>query len=262
MCALRFVIFGCLCCVEAVALYNGNPSLPMMPENGFFIRPDVVIGAKIGYVGDYTYEMPLKIRAHGPSAKSTRCYRALANLGLLTFNLGDRAELFGTLGTQDSTLEGARVEGMPLSYVAPTSLSWGLGGRAIVAYWGDLQFAVSASYLKSLPSLSSFRVGGLLYSTHCIDANVRNWQLGLGTSYRFRLFVPYAGVSYTQFKTTLSRLRHLDLPIPLHSLSFKNRNPFGLFVGIGLGLKQGFDLNLETRLFSGYGVSASADVKF
>jgi hypothetical protein len=91
---------------------------------------------------------------------------------------------------------------------------------------------------------------------------MRSWQIGLGTSYRFRLCVPYAGVSYTQFKITLSHLRHLSLPIPLQTLSFKNRNPLGFFVGIGLGLKKGFDLNVETRLFSEYGASASADVKF
>lgn len=259
---LRLSILGCLCFAKAIALYNGNPSLPMMPESGFFIGPDVFVGVKVGYEGDYTYDAPLKSRAHGSSARGTHRYTSLTNLGLLSLNLGDRAEFFGSAGTQDSALKGARLGGMPFSYSSDASLAWGVGGRAIIAYWGDLQLAASASYLKSLPSLSSFKRGDQSYPVHRVVANVRSWQMGLGTSYRFRLFVPYGGVSYTQFKTTLCHLCHLSLPIPLQALSFKNRNPFGLFVGLGLGLKKGFDLNVETRLFSEYGASASADVKF
>lgn len=222
-------LVGCFYAAQAVALYNGNPSMPKMPESGFFIGPDVFVGTKIGYLCDVIDRSAAHIQGEWENHSSR--YTSLVHQGILTLNWGDRFELFGGMGTQERALKDTKARADVSSFV------WSVGMRALVAYWGNWELAASASSLKSLPFHA--------------DAKQLSWQVGIGTCYRWGSLLPYLGMSYGHYQSTFS-------PI----LRCRNAHSLGAFTGIGLGLSKGFNLNMETRVFSEYGGSVSVDLKF
>src|SRR3984957_1481348 len=160
----------CLFCVvlflRGFALYNGNPSFPMMLEQGAFISPEDWFGVKVGYQFDDVYDRKLRLahRHMDGESKKVPAYDSISNQGVLTFNFNDRVELFGTCGVFSFDLTQSPFEETRVRYRAGTHLAWGIGGRAILAYWGDLQIGVNAAYLQSNLPLSSVRVNHESYS--------------------------------------------------------------------------------------------------
>lgn len=250
--------------LSAFALYNGNPSLPMMPEEGMFISKEAWFGFKLGYQFDYVYDRKLKMNGqhleHG--SREVQKYDSLANLGVVTFNFNERAELFGTFGAMSSHLTHHPLPGTKISYHTHTNFTFGVGGRAILAYWKEIQLSLGASYLQSYPSLSSLEVNDRSYSTHRSNVDFSAWQVGLGTSYRVKWFIPYIGVDFNEFREKISRLDSLKEILPSKHATFKDVYPFGLYVGFGLSPDRAFSMNAEVRFISENAFTLSADLKF
>lgn len=248
---------------SAIALYNGNPSLPMMPEHGAFISKEDWYGLKIGYLFDDVYDRKVNLAGQhmGDAHKKVRKYKALSNFGVITFNGNDRIEIFGLLGTMSSHLTQVPFKDTTITYHIKPQFTWGVGGRAIIAYWGELQFAANAAYLKSDPHLSSVKVNGISYSTKHSQIDYTQWQIGLGFSYRLHAFIPYFGVDYSDFREKYKHLDALKFVIPSKQTTFKNSYMFGLFFGLGF-VVNAFQVNFETRCINENGVSAHADFKF
>ena len=159
------------------ALYNGNPSFPMMPEKGMFISKNCFVGVKVGYEFDEVYDRKLHLVGQGlPHIhKSVNEAHLRTNLGVVTLNLRDRVELFTTLGTLSSSFKHHPVEEFKISYHSVNHFTWGGGGRVILAYWGDVQLSINASYLSCDSPLSSLKVNGSSY-----QKKERRWTFGSG----------------------------------------------------------------------------------
>ena len=243
--ALLLLLFPLALC----ALYNGNPSMPMMPETGLFISKDAWVGVKGGYECDWVTRSPLE----GASQHRMHHYESWEQFDTLTLNLSDRAEVLAAFGSMQSQLSHSR-----LSYHAPKEWAWKVGGRAIIAYWGDLQLSMNGSFLKCDPHISSFKFNSVPYKTPRGSIDLTSWQVGVGTAYRFNWCIPYIGVNYMKFR---SKLKHVS-PLPRGRLTLKNALNFGLFFGVGLGLEKAVSLNAEARFISENALSMSADFKF
>jgi hypothetical protein len=262
--SLRFhLLFLCLS-VEAFALYNGNPSFPMMPEEGMFIPKEVWFGVKMGYQFDWVYDRRLHIahRHVDDQRREVQEYKSLSNLGVLTFNFNDRAEIFGTLGAMSFELTQHPFEGVKVSCHTQTHLAWGVGGRAILAYWGDLQVSINASYLQSNLPFSSVEVNGRSYPKKHAKAEFREWQVGAGLSYRVAWFIPYLGFDFSDFRTKIEDLSSLKFIFHRNHIVFKETYPMGILLGFGLSPEKGFNINFEARFINENALSASADFKF
>ena len=248
--------------LSAFALYNGNVSLPMMPERGVFISKNACFGFKTGYELDWVYDCDLDLDTHHLPKKQTHDYASLTQFGVLTLNFNDRVELFGNMGSL-SCHWNHRVDAThKISYVGDPSWAWGVGGRAILAYWGDLQLGVNAAYVQSHPSLSSLKVNNQSYSHKHVKIDLNPWQVGAGLSYRFGWFLPYIGIDYLNQTLEVEDLDSLAFLLPRKTTLFKNKHPLGLFLGAGLGPEVGFNINIEARFINEYGCSVSADFKF
>jgi hypothetical protein len=262
---LRKILLLMLCqSVKAFALYNGNPSLPMMPEEGIFISKEYWLGVKVGYELDWVYERRLKMEGHHLThcKKSVYRFETLGHFGVVTLNFNDRVELFTTLGTLSCELSHHPFSNIKISYHTDAHFAWGVGGRAILAYWGDLQVGVNAAYLQSTPSLSSLRMNEKSYSTHHTEFDFTQWQVGIGTSYRFPWVVPYIGVDYSNFRTRIEHLNSISAVIPSSHVTFKDTYPCGIFLGVGFSPHRAFNLNLEARFINENALSLSTDLKF
>ena len=250
--------------INAIALYDGNPSLPMMPEHGFFISKEDWLGLKIGYLFDYVYDRKLHLDGidQGLSRKKVQKYESLSNFGSITANFNDRVEVFGLLGVMSSELSQKPFSNTKITYHSNNQFAWGVGGRAIVAYWGDLQFCVNAQYVKSNPHVSSLKVNGNSYSTHHTDIDYTQWQIGIGISYRFNWVIPYVGVDYSDFREKIAHLKSIKFVIPSAQVTFKNSEMFGIFLGFGFAAPLGFQVNMEARFINENALSLSMDFKF
>lgn len=261
---LQFFLFLFLIPFPLFALYNGNPSLPMMPETGTFIPRNMWIGVKAGYQFDRVYDR--KLHFAGPGShhlrKTVQEYDSLSNLGIVTVNFNDRVEIFTSLGAIWAHLSQHPLSDTKVTYRTHSSFAWGAGARAIVAYWGDLQLSLNAAYLSSNMPLSSLSAGGKSYSTTHSHFNFREWQVGSGISYRVRWFIPYFGIDFSDLHVRIERLNALAFLFPKKHVTFKESHPLGIFLGFGISPDRTIALNFEARVINENAFTLAADFKF
>jgi hypothetical protein len=262
--SLRFFFVFLVCSLKAFALYNGNPSFPMMPEEGMFISNEVWFGIKIGDQFDWVYDRRLHMahRHVDEQRKKVQEYESLSNQGVLTFNFNDRVEIFGSLGAMSFELSQRPFEDTKVSYHTHMHFAWGVGGRAILAYWGDLQVSINAGYLQSNLPLSSVEANGKSYEKKHTVAEFREWQIGAGLSYRYAWFIPYLGFDFSDFRMKIEDLSSLKFLFHRNHIVFKETYPFGIFLGFGLSPEKGFNINFEARFINENALSVSGDFKF
>jgi hypothetical protein len=260
----RLLIFLTLFPGSVFALYNGNPSSPMMPEVGLWISQEDWLGFKLGYEFDDVYDRRLQVEGkHLQSCrKKVQEYESLSNFGAVTVNFNDRVEVFGLLGTMSSKITHRLFSDTKISYHADAQFAWGVGGRAILAYWGDLQFAVNAAYVKSDPGLSSLKVNGNPFPNRHAKIDFSQWQVGIGISYQFHWFIPYIGVDYSDYRARIEHLSALMSILSNQHITFKDFYSCGLAMGFGICLHRAFSANFEARFLNENAVSLSADFKF
>lgn len=246
------------------ALYNGNPSFPMMPEEGIFIAKEKWLGVKVGYEFDRVYDRKLQMegRELENQRKKVQKYESLSNFGVVTLNFNQRAEFFSTLGAMSCKISQTPYSDTRVTYHTHSHFTWGIGGRAILAYWGDLQVSVNAAYVQADLPLSSLEVNGKSYPKRHLEIDFRQWQVGAGISYRVNWFIPYIGVDYSDFRARVEHLRALKSLFPKKHVTFKEKYATGLYMGFGLCPDRAFNLNLEVRVINENAVSLSADLKF
>lgn len=250
--------------LKVLALYNGNPSAPMMPEVGIFIPQEVWFGVKTGYAFDRVYDRKLHMSGQHLQHcnKRVQKYESLSNFGVLTLNFYDRVEIFGDVGVTSFDLWHHPFPESKVSYHTGSRFTWGVGGRAIIAYWGNLQFALNAEYFRSNPPLSSLEVNGKAYPARHSELHFTEWQVGAGFSYRVDWFIPYIGVDFANFRIHIDHLDAIEFLIPSGHVTFKENYPAGLFLGFGMAPHRAFSMNVELRFFNENAVSVSADIKF
>lgn len=259
-----FFLFFFAVRMSAFALYNGNPSLPMMPETGAFIPKECWFGMKAGYEMDFVYDRKLHMDGHhlGHCSRRVHQFESLSNFGVVTFNFNDRVEIFGNLGSMSCEISHRPFSNTKISYHSSSHFAWGVGGRAILAYWGDLQLSVNAAYVATDSSLSSLKVNSKSFSTRHAEFDLREWQVGIGVSWRLRWFVPYLGADFSDFRARIDHLNSIKFLIPGNHITVKDSYPCGIFSGLGFSPSRAFNVNLEARFINENAVTLSTDFKF
>jgi hypothetical protein len=254
------LVLAFLCYAQnALALYNGNPSAPMMPEQGIFFRQSL-LSLKAGYAYDAVFSQPLKMHNHHPHGKIKK-YSSHAQFGTVTLGCADRVELYSGLGSMSSSLS-QHIKGDNVHYRTDTHFAWSLGGRTLFAYWDDLQFGISASYLAFSPPIQSISVNAMSEAKKDADLNYRQWQIGAGISYHIWWLYPYIGAQYSNARAKFSHLQSLQFLFPNEEFTLKNKKQYGIMIGCGIAPERGIALNVEARFIDETALTASADIKF
>ncbi len=245
------------------ALYNGNPSLPMMPERGLFFSKEAWITLKTGYEWDDLFDRKLILEEHRPHLKrQAKKYEAMGNFGVLTLGCNDRVELYGVLGSVKANLDYHPYSNDRLKIETDCHFAWMVGGRAILAYWGDVQLGVDAKFFQFNPEIDHLKRNGQSLDSKNASYNYQEWQVGFGVSYRIKFFAPYGGLKYSNVRAKFHHLEALGSVFPEGHFTMKNQYPIGIFLGCGFSPERAFNINFEARLFDETAVTLSGDLRY
>ena len=237
------------------ALYNGSPSLPEMPENGFFMSNNSFIAVKIGYEGDY-----LLGRNLDASSVSDPGIRSMLNGGTLTLGFINRVELYSLLGATKSKVS-VTADSEKIQLKTGQDFGGEIGIRANTPIWGDMKFGIDAKYFYAWPTLSTIKVG----ANHVAASGKvfqKEWQVGASFSQTFAYFTPYIGVKFSRFYINYTDLDSLRLWIPSKEVNIQNEGPFGCFIGMGISAKTGVYFDFEARFIDEYGLTGALGLSF
>lgn len=257
----KFLPFFFLLCFaqQTVAMYNGNPSSPMTPEQGVFF-PHSWLSLKGGYEFDNVFNRKLKMETHHLHAHDHK-FTSRSQYGVLTLGLGDRVEVYGSLGSSRATLS-HQVDGNRIHYKTDTHFACTVGGRALFAYWGNVQVGLAASYLHFFPDLRSLSVNEISLSTGHAQMQYHEWQVGGGVSYRMKWLLPYIGVAYSNVQAKFLHLNSLKFLLHKSDFTLDSQKHYGVFVGCGLTPERGISVNAEGRFIDETAFIISADMRF
>ena len=254
------------------ALHNGNSSQPDMPELGLFISNDEWWGIKLGYQWDGTFEKRVKIEdsqtilIEGKGKKIKDLfdqYQAYKNFGVLTFNVIDRFEVYGELGTMKAKLSARPLPAMQVQYETDSYLAWGAGGRIVLLYWEEMIMGVSALYNGSVLHVDRIIQNGAALQAKGLRMSYHEWQVGVSFSREVGIFIPYIGLAYASMRTCLRQLPfNLKVSFNTKDQTLKNREPFIFFLGVGLTKGHIFAFNLEVRMVAEKAVTLFGDLRF
>ena len=254
-----FFILGCLVASSSLyALYNGNPSAPNIIDEGIFSCEDQLIVFKAGYQGDIVFDRKLRARK-GASGRMDRCEMGM-NQGVITLNLLDRFEVYGSVGAMSAFLtHRPHVDFQRREYQTGDQLTWGTGARVVIVPFKNIDLGVEGGYQSAGPDVKWNAKDGVAYRTRA-HFNYHEWQVGVGLSYHVDFLIPYFAVKYSNAQAKLSRIRP-DI-LPNSSFKMNSREHFGLALGCTLSNAKIFDLTAEVRLFDEQAITLAGNLKF
>ena len=246
-----------------LALYNGNPSFPMMPEEGLFFKKEGWLTIKAGYEWDDLFDRKLKVRTHKEHLKRrVGDYSAMGNFGVITLGCNDRVEAYGVLGTEKADIHYHPYSDTHLKFKTDHRFAWTIGGRAILAYWGNTQLGIDAKYFQFDPHIDSLSLNGRSLRPEGARYHYKEWQVGLGVSQRINVFFPYLGLKYSNVQAKFRHLQAISSLFPKEKFTMENRHPMGVFLGLGISLERALNFNFEARLYDETAITVSTDLRF
>ena len=245
------------------SLYNGNPSSPELPEDGFLIPKECWLGIKTGYQGDYVFSRSMIVHATDSNTPhQINSFSSYMNSGTLTFDFANRAEFYGVLGSYKLKLSQRLDQSNRVHFSSDQHIAGILGLRAILATWGDTHLGADVKGFISYPEIDSIEINGSSVSSGSAKFSDREWQIGASLSHQVFCFVPYIGLTYTHARLKLSKLSSLKIYYPKEEFGLSNKYSFGFVFGFGLTADTGFSCNLEARIIQEAAATLSADFRF
>ncbi len=247
----------------AFSLYNGNPDLPEMPEEGFFVPKESWLSLKFGYEGDLVFDRSLRIdHQKDITSRGISSFESTMNSGSITVGFIDRVEIYGLLGGLKTKLSHTPVSHQHIHYDTGYHFESEVGIRAIVGYWGDTRLSVDAKYFFSSPHINSIHLNGSHVASSGAKIRDREWQIGIGVSHRISWFIPYIGVKYADLRMKFSHLKSLGFIFPKEQFTVKNNCPVGVFFGFGFSADRGIAVDIEARVLDETAVTAALIMRF
>ncbi|QVL57749.1 MAG: hypothetical protein KFB93_01350 [Simkaniaceae bacterium] len=242
------------------ALYMGNPSAPEIVDEGFFFCKENWFAVKAGYQRDWVFDRNMK--AVSKISGRMDDFDFISDQGVLTINLIDRIELYGSAGAARFHAIHRPRAGVRHEYETHDQFTWGLGARGAFATWKGASFGVDAVYQRAHPTMKWMTVNGAPVTPRPgSKLTYYEWQVGFGASYQIDLFIPYIGAKYSNAGARFKNLPSGFLPSGRY-FKTKNRRKFGMVVGTTLSNGNRFAATVEARLIDEQSITLAAEVKF
>ena len=240
------------------AMYMGNPALPSVIEEGFFFSKENWLAVKLGYQRDWVFDRDMKAVSRISGRMDD--FELTSDQGVLTFNIIDRIELYGSAGAARVYAANRPMRGVRNEFESHDQFMWGIGLRGLFATWGNASFGADIAYERAHPTMKWITTNGTpVNPSGGSKITYYEWQVGVGASYQIDLFTPYVGVKYSNAG---ARFKHLPVGFLPNTRHFKtkNRRKFGMALGTTLSTGSRFSASVEARVIDEQSITLSANV--
>ena len=228
------------------ALYQGNPALPELPEDGILISKEAWLGIKVGYQGDRLFYQKFRPKERGEGPKTrVEGYCATAGQGVLTFNINDRLEFYGSVGSMRQKITLQQRNRLLLKCETDDHFLWGGGMRLILFHWQDTVLGVDVKYAQSQGAIQWLTREGINIPASGDHIKYHEWQAGVGFAYEIDFLIPYATIKYDHSRFTLQGGGFFPL-----EKAFRNEYTVGISLGCSFSRERLFVIDLEARLIN------------
>ncbi len=263
MVKVAFFSFAFFFCSFLFCSPVNNPSAPHNIEEGFFISPGSSMSFRLGYEGDFISDRRLKQEGLNKRVNEfTQC----ANSGVLTINVLNRLDVFGTFGEAriksswiiENGIDAFSLLEMQTDYKP----KWSTGLKAIFFEWGKTSLSFGGRYSMAKPGIFSITKDGRVFALGESDFKFTEWQVDGGVSYKIDLFIPYLCVKYSKAKAEIFVDNLIINSNNTSRLVMESKNNFGMALGCTLTNSKYCMLNVEARLFDEESFTVSGDIRF
>ncbi len=239
----------------------GNPAEPQLLENGLRTSPSWW-SFRFGYFDDWVYQQTFHdefTQIDMPQGETTMELSTYA--GLLTFNIKNRVDIYGIVGSSRIQLDEETF--------SKRALAWGIGSKGILFKSQDFCLGLDVKYFETYQKPKYFVVENLPYNiVSRYKLKYHEIQAALGLSYRIWNFVPYVNATYllSHIEPTppvlLVRLPDLDEVVDVYSKSVVGKNHWGLAAGLTLIDCAMVSLSFEWRLLNQNAINVNGEIRF
>ncbi len=233
----------------------GNPSLPSILEEGFFIPDTKAINFRVGYQIYNSQDLVMKFDEFAQQNDlNLRKIKAFSNSALITLNIKERLDLYTEIGSY--RLEPVfRYESNLYNAKSKNNILCRLCAKLILVEIKDFSLGVDAKY--------SFFNSHLVYLTKNdkpiqddIKFKLNEWQVAVGLSQKITILRPYIGIVYRDTKVKIENFSFFE------KLNLVFKKKAGLFLGTSASLGSFVLLNAELRFINERATVISGELRF
>ena len=246
-------------------LYMGNPAAPEMTECGLVIPKDSPVGVEVGFAQNWSFDRPMKLAEEAEPDERTKLnhFSYDSQLGSVTLNIVDRVTAFASFGAMKFDLTRRPLPGNEISYKSDRDFAWSVGGQAVLFFVDWFSFGVSGSYLTTNPRVESITQNGALVGAYGARLHYSEWQVGLGGSGRFGIFVPYIGGAFASADLRVTNPEDMmPLALQVRHENFKNYDRPSVVIGLGVSDETWYFGNIEGRFVGETALTLSLSIRF
>lgn len=242
---MRFLLPSLFCISSLYSLYNGNPAIPSVPEEGFFIAKEAWMSIRAAYEGDLIYR-PMNNHLH-------KC-RIYENFGVVTLNFSERLDLYAAVGSFSSSLR-RTADHKRWEFEVETAAAWKVGARGILWEYGDTFLTLHLGYERASPKIREVVLNGSPLERKQGKLFYHEIEGSVGVAHQIDFFIPYIGIESSCVQAKIRDVSRGE---------FKSRNriPVGLFLGCGFSPGTKAIVNFEVRLADEQAISLGIDLRF
>ena len=219
---------------------------------------------RMGFAGDYVFNRNMELKNGNGGIGTTEIY---TNAGYIAFNMCDRLDIFTRLGASTLNLTANSLVwdyspfdpsnlGVQSEVSFQTAFSWSIGARATLWECNCFALGLEGEYFQTSPDFDAFMDfsdGTIAYFNSGNNATYKEWQVGLGASYRFATGCPtLALVPYMAVKWAGSSLDMGDFEFTREELFLK---PSGRFADVESSKLWGYAIGMSFTLCDMVGVT-------
>lgn len=240
----------------------GNPGDASLMEASILnLRPSWW-SFRVGYLDDWIYRQNFRDEFPVQGTPITQTNMKLSTYaGLLTFNLKDRLDLYGLIGSSRLQID--------QEIFTKRALGWGVGLKLTILRSQNFFLGTDFKYFETRQKPKFFVVDGLPYNiVSNYRLNYQEIQAAVGMSYRAWIFAPYINATYLIAKIEpeppilLVRLPDVNEKVDVESKSIITNERWGMALGLSLVDCQKATLSVEWRCINQYALNVNGEIRF
>jgi hypothetical protein len=245
------------------AMLAGNPAQPALQTDGIFQSPPSWWSFRVAFLEDFVYRCRFKDeeKLEEGLVSNKSFLRLSTNAGMLTFNVRNRADFYGILGSTKLQLD--------REIYTKGQFSWGIGTKIIIFRTENFFFSTDFKYFEFEQEPLYFVSEGLAYNlVDTFKLQYSEWQGSLGLSYKNGCICPYLFATYIQAriepqpKFALVRMPHMNVVADVPSESVVNHRHLGLALGATITAASKTTLTVESRMFNQNAIDVNLEIRF